>query len=495
MFMAYPGVFYSDDGQILRALQKGAETGGLILMHAENGIAIDVLIEQALARGETDPRYHGIVRHELLEAEATHRAIKLAQVANAPVYIVHLSATSALAEVAKARDEGYNAFAETCPQYLFLSTDDLARPDFEGAKYVCSTPLRPKEHQAALWRGLRTDDLSVVSTDHCPFCFKGQKELGLGDFSKIPNGLPSVEHRMDLLHTGVLEGPHLAAALGRDRLRHAGPDVRALPAQGHDRARLRRRHRDLRPEREAGVLGGDAPHGRRLLLLRGQGDHRQGREGALPGAPGHRRRLLHRRRGPRAVPAPRHVRIPAVMDIGLVLQTDPPAQAVVDLMVRAEGLGFSHGWTFDSHVLWQEPYVIYPRILERTSRMVVGPMVTNPGTRDWTVIASLHATLDEQFGHRTICGIGRGDSAVRVQGRPPTTLARLEAAIGVIRDLAADVRWTWAARRCRSRGSRPGCRSCRCGWPGTGRRRWTWSAGAPTGSSCSSPTPTSSSGR
>ena len=115
------------------------------------------------------------------------------------------------------------------------------------------------------------------------------------------------------------------------------------------------------------------------------------------------------------------------MDIGLVLQTDPPAQAVVDLMVRAEGLGFSHGWTFDSHVLWQEPYVIYPRILERTSRMVVGPMVTNPGTRDWTVIASLHATLDEQFGHRTICGIGRGDSAVRVQGRPPTTLARLEA--------------------------------------------------------------------
>ena len=125
------------------------------------------------------------------------------------------------------------------------------------------------------------------------------------------------------------------------------------------------------------------------------------------------------------------------MDIGLVLQTDPPAQAVVDLMVRAEGLGFSHGWTFDSHVLWQEPYVIYPRILERTSRMVVGPMVTNPGTRDWTVIASLHATLDEQFGHRTICGIGRGDSAMRVQGRPPTTLARLEAAIGVIRDLAA----------------------------------------------------------
>ncbi|HLU56318.1 MAG TPA: dihydropyrimidinase [Pseudonocardia sp.] len=206
LFMAYPGVFYSDDGKILRALQKGAETGGLIMMHAENGIAIDVLVAQALERGNTDPKYHGVVRHALLEAEATHRAIRLAQVAGAPIYIVHLSAAEALAEVSRARDEGYNAFAETCPQYLFLTVDELARPGFEGAKYVCSTPLRPAEHQAALWRGLRTDDLSVVSTDHCPFCFKGQKELGIGDFSKIPNGLPGVETRMDLLHQAVLDG-------------------------------------------------------------------------------------------------------------------------------------------------------------------------------------------------------------------------------------------------------------------------------------------------
>jgi dihydropyrimidinase len=206
LFMAYPGVFYSDDGQVLRALQKGAETGGLIMMHAENGIAIDVLVEQALARGNTDPRFHGVVRHALLEAEATSRAIKLAQVAGAPIYIVHLSASEALDELVRARDAGVNAFAETCPQYLFLSTDDLARPGFEGAKYVCSTPLRPEEHQAALWRGLRTDDLSVVSTDHCPFCFTGQKDLGLGDFSKIPNGLPGVETRMDLLHQAVLDG-------------------------------------------------------------------------------------------------------------------------------------------------------------------------------------------------------------------------------------------------------------------------------------------------
>ena len=206
LFMAYPGVFYSDDGQILRAMQRGAANGGLIMMHAENGIAIDVLVEQALAAGKTDPRYHGEVRHALLEAEATHRAIRLAQVAGSPLYVVHVSAEEALAELAQARDKGLNVFGETCPQYLFLSTDNLAEPDFEGAKYVCSTPLRPKEHQAALWRGLRTNDLQVVSTDHCPFCFSGQKELGRGNFSKIPNGLPGVENRMDLLHQAVVDG-------------------------------------------------------------------------------------------------------------------------------------------------------------------------------------------------------------------------------------------------------------------------------------------------
>uniref|UniRef100_A0AAU2JZQ5 Dihydropyrimidinase n=1 Tax=Streptomyces sp. NBC_00049 TaxID=2903617 RepID=A0AAU2JZQ5_9ACTN len=205
LFMAYPGVFYSDDGQILRAMQRGASNGGLIMMHAENGIAIDVLVEQALARGETDPRHHGEVRKVLLEAEATHRAIQLARVAGSPLYVVHVSAEEAVAELAAARDKGLPVFGETCPQYLFLSTDNLEEPDFQGAKYVCSTPLRPREHQAALWRGLRTNDLQVVSTDHCPFCFRGQKELGRGDFSKIPNGLPGVENRMDLLHQAVLD--------------------------------------------------------------------------------------------------------------------------------------------------------------------------------------------------------------------------------------------------------------------------------------------------
>jgi dihydropyrimidinase len=206
MFMAYPGVFYATDGDILLAMQKATETGAMIMMHAENGIAIDQLVAQSLAAGRTDPVDHGLTRPPELEGEATHRAIQLAKVTGAPLYIVHLSARHALEAVAQARNAGQNVFAETCPQYLFLSLDDLARPDFEGSKFVCSPPLRPKDHQDDLWRGLRTNDLSVVSTDHCPFCFKDQKEMGRGDFSKIPNGMPGVEHRMDLLHQGVVRG-------------------------------------------------------------------------------------------------------------------------------------------------------------------------------------------------------------------------------------------------------------------------------------------------
>jgi dihydropyrimidinase len=206
MFMAYPGVFYATDGEILRAMQKAAETGAMIMMHAENGIAIDQLAAQALAEGKTDPVQHGLTRPPELEAEATHRAIILSKVTGAPLYVVHLSAAQALQAVTEARDAGQNVFAETCPQYLYLSLDDLAKPDFEGAKYVASPPPRPREHQQSLWRGLRTNDLSVVSTDHCPFCFKEQKELGRGDFTKIPNGIPGVEHRMDLLHAGVAAG-------------------------------------------------------------------------------------------------------------------------------------------------------------------------------------------------------------------------------------------------------------------------------------------------
>jgi len=210
LFMAYPGVFYSDDGQILQAMQRAAGNGAIIMMHAENGMAIDVLVAQALARGDVDPVFHGRTRPPALEAEATHRAVVLAQVAgDCPLYIVHLSASGALAEVAAARGTGQNVFAETCPQYLYLSLEEhLGASGFEGAKYVCSPPLRSKAepHAADLWRGLRTDDLAVVSTDHCPFCFKDQKELGRGDFSKIPNGIGGVEHRMDLVYQGVASG-------------------------------------------------------------------------------------------------------------------------------------------------------------------------------------------------------------------------------------------------------------------------------------------------
>jgi dihydropyrimidinase len=206
MFMAYPGVFYATDGEILLAMQQAARSGSLVMMHAENGIAIDQLVAQAIAAGKTEPVQHGLTRPPELEGEATSRAIILAQVARCPLYIVHLSAIQALAAVAQARDAGQNVFAETCPQYLYLSLEDLARPGFEGAKYVCSPPLRRPPHQQTLWQGLRTNDLSVVSTDHCPFCFREQKELGRGDFSKIPNGIPGVEHRMDLLHQGVATG-------------------------------------------------------------------------------------------------------------------------------------------------------------------------------------------------------------------------------------------------------------------------------------------------
>ncbi len=211
LFMAYPGVFYSTDGEILRAMQQAAGNGATIMMHAENGIAIDALVADAVARGESDPIYHGLTRPAELEGEAVGRAASLAAVAGTPLYIVHLSSTPALEAVVEARDRGQNVFAETCPQYLYLSQDDMARPDFEGAKFVCTPPLRPREHQAELWRGLRTDDLSVVSTDHCPFCFVEQKELGRGDFTKIPNGLPGVENRMDLIYQGVVSG-HISLA-------------------------------------------------------------------------------------------------------------------------------------------------------------------------------------------------------------------------------------------------------------------------------------------
>ncbi len=207
LFMAYPGVFLVDDGTIFKAMTAAGEHGGLICMHAENGVVIDVIVKRALAQGHTAPKYHALTRPTKAEAEGVHRAIALAEMAQSPVYIVHLSCDDALQEVTRARDMGLPAFAETCPQYLFLDYSVYERPDFEGAKWVMTPPIREKFNQEKLWRGLKMNDLQVVSTDHCPFCFKEQKELGRDDFSKIPNGGPGVEHRMSLVYNGgVAEG-------------------------------------------------------------------------------------------------------------------------------------------------------------------------------------------------------------------------------------------------------------------------------------------------
>lgn len=207
LFMAYPGVLMVDDATIFTALSQTAKNGALICMHAENGGVIDVIVRRALAEGKRAPVYHALTRPVRAEAEAVHRAIAMAEISGAPVYIVHLSSEDALNEVREARDRGVPAFAETCPQYLLLSVEELARPNFEGAKYVFTPPLREKHHLDKLWHGLAHDQLQVVSTDHCPFCFQDQKQLGIDDFTKIPNGGPGVENRLQLIHHhGVNQG-------------------------------------------------------------------------------------------------------------------------------------------------------------------------------------------------------------------------------------------------------------------------------------------------
>ena len=220
LFMAYPGVFMVDDGAIFKALVRTGENGGLICMHAENGGVIDVLVKKALAEKKTAPKWHALTRPPEAEAEATGRAFRLAEMAGGvPLYIVHLSAAQALEQVRLFRDRGLPAYAETCPQYLFLSYDNYEEPGFEGAKYVMSPPLREKWHQEELWKGLQRNDLQVVSTDHCPFCMKEgfqgqpkQKELGRGDFSKIPNGAPGVETRMALMFDGGVVAGRITAS-------------------------------------------------------------------------------------------------------------------------------------------------------------------------------------------------------------------------------------------------------------------------------------------
>jgi dihydropyrimidinase len=207
MFMAYPGARMVDDATIFKAMRRTADNGGFVLMHCENGPVIDLLEREALAAGNTGPEYNGVTRPPVTESEATARAIALAELAQVPVYVVHLAAAQALAAVADARERGLPVYAETCPHYLLLTEEVLMEPDFGGAKYVMCPPLRTPWHQERLWQGLRTNDLQVVSTDHTPFRFEGQKEMGRDNFAKIPNGVPGIEWRTTLLYNfGVREG-------------------------------------------------------------------------------------------------------------------------------------------------------------------------------------------------------------------------------------------------------------------------------------------------
>ena len=209
LYMAYPGVLMVDDAAIYRTMRTVGDHGGMVNLHAENGIVIQALIDEALEAGNTSPKYHQLTRPQLMEGEATHRVIRIAELAEVPVYIVHLSAREAMEAVVEARDRGIHAFAETCPHYLFLDKSEYEAPGFDAAKFVMTPPLRDHECQSALWRGLQFDDLQIVSTDHCPFCFKENphgilksKLPGIDDFSKIPNGAPGVELRLPLLFDG-----------------------------------------------------------------------------------------------------------------------------------------------------------------------------------------------------------------------------------------------------------------------------------------------------
>jgi dihydropyrimidinase len=217
LFMAYPGVLMVDDGALFKAMRVAGANGAMTCIHAENGPVIQVLVQEAIAQGLRAPKYHAMTRPSILEGEATHRAIRLSELAQTPLYIVHLSAGEALSAVTEARDRGIPVHAETCPHYLFLTAEDYERPGFEGAKYVMTPPLRGHDHQAHLWRGLKSDDLQVVSTDHCPFCFneepygmKFSKQQGADDFSKIPNGAPGVETRLPLIYDGAVHNRRMS---------------------------------------------------------------------------------------------------------------------------------------------------------------------------------------------------------------------------------------------------------------------------------------------
>ncbi len=279
LFMAYKGALMVDDETLFRTMQVAAETGALVMVHAENGDAIDVLVKEALAAGHTEPKYHALTRPPETEGEATNRAIQLARVAGSPLYVVHVSCAEAVEPIAIAREKGWDVWGETCTQYFFVDYTFLERPDFEGAKYVYTPPPRDKANQDVLWNAVRTDVLSVVSTDHCAFLWDGQKTMGKDDFSKIPNGGPGLENRLQMIHEfGVRARADLAEPDGRAAGDGPGQALRPLSAQGHDRGRLGCRHRRVRSREEGHDLGGDAALEVGLQPLRGhRGDRLAGR--------------------------------------------------------------------------------------------------------------------------------------------------------------------------------------------------------------------------
>ena len=207
LFMAYKGALMVDDETLFRSMQVAADSGALVMVHAENGDSIDVLVKEALAEGKTEPKYHALTRPPETEGEATNRAIQLARIAGAPLYVVHVSCKEAVEPIMRAREAGWDVWGETCTQYFFIDYTHLERPDFEGAKYVYTPPPRDKANQDVLWNAVRTDVLSAISTDHCAFTWKEQKAMGRDDFSKIPNGGPGLENRLHMVHHfGVREG-------------------------------------------------------------------------------------------------------------------------------------------------------------------------------------------------------------------------------------------------------------------------------------------------
>ncbi|MFL5913928.1 MAG: dihydropyrimidinase [Gaiellaceae bacterium] len=207
LFMAYKGALMVDDDTLYRTMEVAAKTGALVMVHAENGDVIDILVREALEAGHTEPLYHALTRPPEAEGEATNRAIQLAHLAGAPLYVVHVTCKEAVEPIAAARAKGWNVFGETCTQYFFTSLEDISKPNFEGAKYVFSPPVRDKSNWDVLWNAVRTDALSAISTDHCAFSFEGQKTLGKDDFSKIPNGGPGIEDRLRMIHEfGVRTG-------------------------------------------------------------------------------------------------------------------------------------------------------------------------------------------------------------------------------------------------------------------------------------------------